>query len=75
MAATGEPLFGSTITALTFELFGLDGNELVFDYTLADGVSGVAEFTAVPEPGTWTPLVLGGAAALGLTLRRRLRRA
>ena len=72
VAETGESLFGSTISGLSFSSSGLDGNDLAFGYTLTNGVSGIAT-VVVPEPATW----LGGAgllAAAGLTLRRRLRR-
>ena len=43
---TGDTLFNSTVTALSINTFSfsLDGTTLAFDYTLANGVSGVATF-------------------------------
>ena len=64
----GDTLFGSTVTSVSFGKTGLDGSGVAFQYTLADGRSGIAS-TAIPEPGTLALLALGGA--LVLVKRRR----
>ena len=70
---TGEPLFGSTVSAVSFAAAtGLDGNGLAYSYTLASGVKGEGYFGAVPEPGTWASgALLVGVAGVSLRLRRR----
>jgi hypothetical protein len=74
LIAVGDPLFGSTVTALNIGSFGLnDLGQLAFYYNLADGRNGLALATPVPEP---TALMLGGAALSGaLALGRQRRRA
>ena len=75
MAAVGEPLFGSTISELSFFPSGLDGNTMTFGYSLTNGVFGVATTTVVPEPSTWALLGVGTAGLGVVTLRRRVARA
>ena len=64
---TGDALFGSTVTSL--ELGSSDNDAIGFQYTLADGRSGIGVAT-VPEPATGGALL--ALAALPL-LRRRAR--
>jgi hypothetical protein len=63
---TGDPLFGSTVSFLDFDRFGLDANgggNLAFRYYLSDGRNGVAIASAVvPETSTmviWSVITLG----------------
>ncbi len=71
--STGDILFGSTVQ--TVSVGGFDGNELAFSYILANGQAGVAVADlVVPEPSTSVGCVLL-LGAMGLTLRRRARRA
>jgi hypothetical protein len=66
--AAGDVLFGSTVAGIE-NLGGLnDAGQLVFEYTLANGISGVALATPVPEPTTAGAIVLG---ALVTAARRR----
>ena len=71
VAAVGEPLFGSTISSLSLATSGLDGDTLTYTSVLADGVSGVATFSAVPEPSTWALVGLGALLLVGFRKRRR----
>lgn len=67
----GDPLFGSTLTQISFGSDGLnDLGQVGFYYKLANGRSGVALATPVPEPATLT-LASAAAVALCLTARRR----
>ena len=70
VAAVGEPLFGSTISSLSLATSGLDGDTLTSAYVLADGVSGVATFSAVPGPSTWALVGLGALVLVGYRKRR-----
>ncbi len=72
----GDSLFGSTISSLDFFRDGLsDGNALAFQYTLADGRSGIAvaniSAVAVPEAGTLALAAFGLLAGAGVAVRRR----
>ena len=51
---TGDALFGSTVSGFNLAAFGNDNNAIVFQYSLADGRSGIAVATVatVPEPST-----------------------
>ena len=51
---TGDALFGSTVSSLNNGRFGYDNNAIAFQYTLADGRSGIAVATvaSVPEPSS-----------------------
>jgi uncharacterized membrane protein len=73
---TGDSLFGSTVTGLGFDRFGLDrdgSGNLAFGYTLADGRSGVA-IASVPEARAWLMLgVLFIAALISGPLRKYIR--
>jgi hypothetical protein len=76
----GDPLFGSTLTGFGFNN-GLahDANVLGINYTLANGVTGVAKITfgsspisaAAPEPTTLGLLALTGLPIFGRFFRRR----
>lgn len=73
---TGDALFGSTVSSLSF-FQGLadDSNTLTFQYSLQNGVSGIARanigsVTAAPEPGSVGLFVLGG---IGVAFARRKR--
>ncbi len=80
VAQKGDSLFGDTITALFFSGYGGEAgdeasgfNELgqvAFNFTLADGRSGIAVWS-VPEPGTFALFSVG---ALALLRRRSGRR-
>jgi hypothetical protein len=67
--ATGDSLFGSTVTGLAFATGINDANQIVFSYTLANGTNGIAVAT-VPEPASLGLLVLVVGAVLG---KRRVR--
>lgn len=65
----GDALFGSTVTALDLGREALnDAGQFAFRYSLADGRTGVAVATLVPEPAGALLLCAGG---LGLLARRR----
>ncbi len=67
---TGDTLNGSTVTALSFARGGMnDAGQLAFGYVLADGSSGLAVASPVPEP-TSAALLLGSGLLL-LARRRR----
>jgi hypothetical protein len=63
----GDPLDGSTISALSLAPQSLSGNDLTFQATLADGTTGLFSVT-VPEPTT-----AGAIALFASTLLRRRR--
>ena len=66
---TGDALFGSTVSGFHRAGFAYDNNAIAFQYTLADGRSGVAVATvSVPEPASLALLCLTG---VGLLRRRR----
>jgi hypothetical protein len=67
----GDPLFGSTVTALGLNQGSLnDRDQVAFTYGLANGQSGVAVVT-VPEPVGGVLLAVGAVVGWG---RRRARR-
>lgn len=67
----GQSLFGSTLTGTQFALGGMnDVGQIVFRYGLADGRTGIAIATPVPEPVSAIGLA---SASFGLMLRRRRR--
>jgi hypothetical protein len=67
----GDSLFGSTVTELSFGSDGLnDLGQVGFYYKLANGRSGMAIATPVPEPGSLALAVVGAVAAC-LAARRR----
>jgi len=75
LVKTGDQLFGHAITGLNLGQFGLDASgtrNIAFDYTLDNGVSGVALASAVPEAPQW--LVLGAVAVGALGVRTAFRR-
>lgn len=66
--ATGDTLFGSTVTVTNFFTQGInDSGQVVFAYQLANGVRGVAVAT-VPEP-TSCVLLMSGAAIFVLVTK------
>ena len=68
---SGDLLFGSTITALSISPTSLnDLGQVAFYYRLANGTTGIAIATPVPEP---TPSLLM-ALSVGLSLARRTTR-
>lgn len=74
--ATGDPLFGSTVTNLFFSQQGLnDANQFAFYAQLADGTTGIFRADPqppnVPEPNYLLSVIL--AAALGISLRLKKR--
>jgi hypothetical protein len=67
---SGDLLFGQPLTSLGLNKIALDPNgsgQIAFSYVLANGVSGVAMATPVPEPRA---LALA-SAMLGVVVRRR----
>jgi hypothetical protein len=66
--ATGDTLFGSTVTEVAFDRGLNDSNQVAFSYALANGSRGIAMAT-VPEPAGVASIALG--AAWGLKRRRR----
>src|SRR5262249_28795943 len=73
---TGDVLFGQPVTNLLFAEpdthFGFDpygSGNLAFRYTLANGVSGVAMASPVPEPSTFA-LAAVGLVIAGIVLSR-----
>ena len=68
---TGDSLFGSSVTVLGFERFGLDADgsgNIAFNYRLADGRQGVAAALVVPEPKS---IGLGVAGVLMICIGMR----
>ena len=71
---TGDALFGSTITQLIFGPAGFnDAGQLAFNYTLANGVQGIAVATPTPPVPEPTSALLLAASGFTLLLRRRAR--
>jgi hypothetical protein len=86
VARKGEPFLGSTITGLDFNpntlySVGVSGHErsgfnktgttrLAYEFALADGRSGIAVWTLVPEPTSFLPALLAAAVLLRARLRR-----
>ena len=68
---TGDALFGSTITGGSISTTGLnDFGQVAFYYQLANGTTGIAIATPVPEPSASLLLAL----FFGLSLARRTKR-
>jgi hypothetical protein len=75
--ATGDTLFGSTVTYLAIDNFGLNDNgQVAFFYILQNGVSGlaIANAVSVPEPGSFILAAMGLAGVLSVMGWTRLRR-
>lgn len=72
---SGDPLFGSTLQALSFRRALNDRGDLAFRYILDNGVDGVALAVAtVPEPAAALQGLIGGLVLTGFAAaRRRLR--
>jgi hypothetical protein len=72
----GDPLFGSTLAAFSFGPDGLDDlGRIAFSYQLANGNTGIAIATPVPEPASAATLSIGTIAlAIWSMCRQRLRR-
>ena len=72
MLVVGDTLFGSTITDLGLSFGAINNSgQISFVYTLANGVTGVAVATPVPEPALLWPLLI---AASAIALRPSKRR-
>jgi hypothetical protein len=77
LISVGDPLFGSTVTAVNIGSFGLnDLGQLAFFYNLADGRNGLALATPVPEPTSFVLLasIVGGAAVIRRQKSQRAQR-
>jgi hypothetical protein len=73
--ATGDALFGSTVTDVNFYTEGLtERNQLAFVYQLANGTTGIAVATGIPipEPAALPLLALATAATLPRRRGRQL---
>jgi len=67
--ATGDPLFGSTVTSFLFGPEGYnDAGQVAFLATLADGRIVIARAAPVPEPRTITMLGIGLLGLLGYAI-------
>ena len=65
---TGDSLFGSTLTGLSISPTGFnDAGQVAFHFQLANGTTGIAIATPVPEPSSSLLLML----AFGLNLVHR----
>ena len=77
--ATGDSLFGSTVTYLAFSTKGLNNsNQLAFAAGLADGSFGIFRaqletepLTSVPEPSSLLSLLASGVWGTGLLLKHK----
>jgi hypothetical protein len=69
---TGDALFGSTVSSIFLGSLGYDNNTLAFQYSLANGHSGIATtyLSAVPEPTSFALAALG-LVGLGVIARRK----
>ena len=68
---SGDQLFGSTVASLQISPTSLnDTGQLSFYYRLANGTTGIALATPVPEPGSAAVLFGGLLAVLGSRRRR-----
>ncbi|MEW4528792.1 PEP-CTERM sorting domain-containing protein [Maioricimonas sp. JC845] len=67
----GDPLFGSTVTGVSIWRSLNNRNEIAFQYTLENGVTGIAVATPTPEPSS---LALMGLGLAGLAAARGRRR-
>ena len=73
---SGDPLFGSIITALTISPTSLnDAGQVAFYYELANGTTGIAIANPVPEPGGVSLLIGGLLTLLGSAHANRRNRA
>jgi hypothetical protein len=69
--ATGDALFGSTVTNLSFVRDGLnDAGQLAFWATVADGRAFIVRADAAPEPSTVLLLGIGIVGLIGYAWRR-----
>jgi len=71
--ATGDPLFGSTVTDLSFRRGLNDAGQLSFFAQLADGREVIVRANPIPEPGTFILFATGILGLIGYTWRRRSR--
>jgi hypothetical protein len=63
---TGDPLFGSTLEDVGFWGGVSDNGYVAFEYKLANGLSGEAVATPVPEPAGFSLIVLGTLTLLAM---------
>ncbi len=69
---TGDALFGSAVTGLSFGNEGLnDAGQLAFRASLADGRQVIGRANVIPEPGTLALLAGIAVPGMGVALRRR----
>jgi hypothetical protein len=77
---TGDVLFGSTVSSLTYVRGLAQGNDtLAFSYVLANGVTGIARAslsaeTTAPEPSSIALLLTAGLPFVGIVWHRQSRR-
>jgi hypothetical protein len=75
VVTVGDPLFGSTVAAVTFRSAGLnEAGDVAFSYQLTNGRRGIA-VAVVPEPGAAAGCAAAGVALLGLRALGAARRA
>jgi hypothetical protein len=68
---TGDALFGSTLFDCDFAMGMNEAGDIAFNYSLANGQTGIAVAHPVPEPGALTFTALAAAAAAPARRRRR----
>jgi hypothetical protein len=70
--ATGDSLFGSTVTSLFFQKNGLNNSgQIVFIAGLADGTQGVFRAEPVPEPSEALGTLAFGVLGIRYLLKRK----
>lgn len=70
--ATGDSLFGSTVTSLFFQNIGLNNSgQIVFTAGLADGTQGVFRAEPIPEPSEALGTLAFGVLGVRYMLKRK----
>jgi hypothetical protein len=67
---TGDTLFGSTLLDFDLGSFAYDNNAIAFQYTLADGRTGIG-VASVPEPSSAVLILMAAAGWSAASIRRR----